>query len=230
MKKIIFSLLIFSFQTVFANPYIENYEFTEEYEDIRSNKNTKFLKPNEKVTVQYINGIEEYYDYLSKGYMALGYSNFVSNSASNQEAIEQAKKVKAPLVLIQKTVLDQSININDVQKQSSTQLFYNFDATFLALDESYKKSTLGILFDDLPHDLVKKYERNTGVLVSLVYRNSPAYRSNILRNDLITQINGREVWKDNFVTILNEEKSKTPLKFTVIRDSTSKIVPVTLGW
>ncbi|WP_180005473.1 MULTISPECIES: S1C family serine protease [unclassified Acinetobacter] len=230
MKKILFSLLISSFQTVFANPYMENYEFTEEYEDIRNNKDTIFLKSNEKVTVQYINGVEEYYDYLSKGYIALGYSTFVSNSASNQEAIEQAKKVKAPLVLILKTVLDQSVNINDVQKKSTTQLFYNFDANFMALDESYKKTTLGIIFRDLPHDLVKKHERNTGVLVSLVYINSPAYRSNILRNDLITQINGRDVWKDNFMTILNEEKSTNPLKFTVIRDSTSKIVPVTLGW
>lgn len=231
MKKILFSLLIFSFQSVFANPYMENYEFTEDYEEIRNSKDTKFLKPNEKVTVKYINGIEEYFDYLSEGYVALGASNFVSNSASNQEAIEQAKKVKAPLILIKKTLLDQSFNINNVQKQSTAQLFYNFDVTFMALDESYRQTTLGILFDDLPHDLVKKYQRNTGILVSLVYKNSPAYRSNILRGDLITQINGREVWKDNFVTILNEEKSKaTPLKFTVIRDSASKIVPVTLGW
>lgn len=231
MKKILFALLIFSFQSVFANPYMENYEFTEEYEDIRNSKDTKFLKPNEKVTVRYIDGVEEYFNYLSEGYVALGFSNFVSNSASNQEAIEQAKKVKAPLVLIIKTLLDQSFNINNVPKQSTNQLFYNFDAAFLALDESYKQTTLGIQFADLPHDLVKKYQRNTGILVSLVYKNGPAYRSNILRDDVITQINGREVWKDNFSTILNEEKSKaTPLKLTVIRDSTSKIIPVTLGW
>lgn len=95
----------------------------------------------------------------------------------------------------------------------------------------YVKYVIKRSIDDLQHDLVKKYQLKTGILVSLVYKNGPAYRSNILRDDVITQINGREVWKDNFSTILNEEKSKaTPLKLTVIRDSTSKIIPVTLGW
>lgn len=230
MKKIILTLLLFTFQTTFANPFTQNFELSNDYQDIKNDKNAQFLKPNQNVRVIYLNSVVEMYDFLSEGYKIIGSSSFVSDTLPNAKAIEQATKVKAPLVLIEKTVLDQSITVNNYQKKPDINLSYNYISIFLVLDESYKKSTLGLQLNDLSDDLIQKYRRNTGVFVSLVYKNTPAYRANILRNDVITQINGREVFKENFLTVLNEEKGKkSPLKFTVLRDSDSLVIPVVLN-
>ena len=223
-------LILFAYQTTFANPFIQNYEFTNEYQDIVDSKDSQLLQPNQNVRVLYINDGEELYDYLSKGYLILGSSSFVNHLLSSEKAIEQAKKVKSTLVLIEKTLIDQSITIKDSQDKSDINPLYNYFSVFLVLDESYKKSMLGVNIDDLPNDLIKKYKRNTGAFVFLVYKNTPAYHSNILRNDIITKINGRDVSKDTFSDILIEEKNKSStLKFNVLRESKSLVIPITLN-
>ena len=168
---------------------------------------------------------------MSEGYISIGSANFVSNAASEQQVIEQAKKVKAKLVLVQKQLLDQSLELKNVSERSTKQWFYNIESIFFVKDESYKQGSLGVSVGELSQELTRKYQRNTGVVVFLVYKNSPAYRANLLRNDVITKINSRDVWKDNFLTVLNEEKSKSNnVIFSILRDGVDKKIPITLGW
>ena len=231
MKFLLVPILFFVFQSVFANPYTENFQFDYEYSDIKLDTNTQFLKTNETHKNLYLDNSEDIYDYLSEGYISIGSANFVSNAASEQQVIEQAKKVKAKLVLVQKQLLDQSLELKNVSERSTKQWFYNIESIFFVKDESYKQGSLGVSVGELSQELTRKYQRNTGVVVFLVYKNSPAYRANLLRNDVITKINSRDVWKDNFLTVLNEEKSKSNnVIFSILRDGVDKKIPITLGW
>ena len=44
MKFLLVPILFFVFQSVFANPYTENFQFDYEYSDIKLDPNTQFLK------------------------------------------------------------------------------------------------------------------------------------------------------------------------------------------
>ena len=231
MKFLLVPILFFVFQTVFANPYAENFQFGYDYNDVKLDPNTQFLKTNETPKILYLDNSEDIYDYLSEGYIPIGSANFVSNAASEQQVIQQAKKVKAKLVLVQKQLLDQSLELKNVSERSTNQWFYNIESVFLVKDESYKQGSLGVSVGELSQELTRKYQRNTGVVVFLVYKNSPAYRANLLRNDVITKINSRDVWEDNFLTVLNDEKRKSNnVILSILRDGVDKKIPVTLGW
>jgi hypothetical protein len=56
-----------------------------------------------------------------------------------------------------------------------------------------KKYKVGVHFIPLTPELRTKYERNTGVLVDVVFENSPAFSANILPNDIVTEIDGKAV-------------------------------------
>lgn len=55
------------------------------------------------------------------------------------------------------------------------------------------KMRLGIRYVPLPDEIRKQLQRNTGVLIPIVVRGTPAFRANILEGDVLLKVNGEEV-------------------------------------
>lgn len=65
----------------------------------------------------------------------------------------------------------------------------------------YKKGVplrLGVRFTETTEELKAKLGRNSGVIINLVVNETPAFYANLLKGDLILEINGRELTVGNF--------------------------------
>ena len=56
-------------------------------------------------------------------------------------------------------------------------------------DPQYKPLSLGVRVRDLSDDLRRKIGSNRGVVVTVVFKGSPAFNADIMRGDIITRIN-----------------------------------------
>lgn len=68
--------------------------------------------------------------------------------------------------------------------------------TFFAsywVKEDVSKLHLGVQGVPLGDDLRRKLERNTGVVIAIVIRGTPAFAANVLEGDVITKLNGVDV-------------------------------------
>lgn len=67
---------------------------------------------------------------------------------------------------------------------------YDYTIVFFAKQkDSYIENQItGFLVKDLDTTTRKEYQRNTGVLVDVVYENSNAFYANLIKNDIITRI------------------------------------------
>jgi hypothetical protein len=103
---------------------------------------------------------------------------------------------------------------------------YQYGATFW---RKSKPSTLGVLFVNLPDELRKNLQRNTGVLVMLVIDDSPAFKANILPGDVITEMSGIaiESQKDFMAKIPQFEGKKCDL--LILRNGKPITISVQMG-
>lgn len=73
---------------------------------------------------------------------------------------------------------------------------------------------IGCITDDLPLEYMRARDSRVGVLVTSVMEGSPAYKENIFERDIITKINGEEIYADspmplklNFENILTIDRN-----------------------
>lgn len=178
----------------------------------------EYKKPSQKVDV--IEGGDSAHGLiLSQGYQPIGYSEFKDRALPDSAFTTQANKIGAQKVL--------------VTKQGKTTVTYYSDDDLNNLDHGYhyavifyvksnfqkEPHALGITITDIPLEKTKNYQRNTGSYVTNVIKGSRAYTSNILIEDVITTINGREVLDArSFDKIKNEELEKDrTLNFSITR-------------
>ena len=78
------------------------------------------------------------------------------------------------------------------------------------------KPTVGVQVDAISNENSRKVGRNTGVIVQVVTRNSPAFFANVLVGDVIIEINNRSV--DDLESFSNAAKSidKGQKKYTCV--------------
>jgi len=206
---------------------------------------------------------------MEAGYVPIGESSFYgpANRSNAQQAIEQAKRVGAAMVLFHTQYMDtlQGVipftvanppvvstvtttgNVNSFGSGGFSNGTFNatstvtspggvssysvpyavnrntFDATYWVRQDPTKMH-LGIRYINLPGEMRQKYQRNTGVFVTVVIRGTPAFRANLLEGDVISQINGEDVvdgaWLGEEITKFNGQH----VVFTVLRgDQTLKI-------
>lgn len=160
----------------------------------------------------------------SQNYIVVGYSSFNGSYEDPENALDQAKRIGATIVLVSSEYTntetthssiavpdnrttyhsgsvqgDLSMNYNGQSKSYGTQYVpvtsntRRFDQTAVFLMKSTKKFRYGFEYMDLTVDLRQKYERNTGVLISLVLEKSPAFYANLLAGDIIISLNDKDV-------------------------------------
>ena len=103
---------------------------------------------------------------------------------------------------------------------------YEYSATFWRKAQSF---VFGARGTNLPDDLRQRLQRNGGVLVNVVVVDSPAFRANILPGDVITKINGWDIYSaEQYTHVVTMERGKASV-ITVIRSGEAKSIPVTLN-
>lgn len=94
--------------------------------------------------------------------------------------------------------------------------------------QDVSKVRLGAYVQELPDALREKLQRNTGVVVAFVVRDTPAFDANILRDDVILKIGGEDVIDpQGFKSQVAELQGQT-VKIELLRRDTPKVVTVTL--
>ena len=81
-----------------------------------------------------------------------------------------------------------------------------------------KPGVFGASFAPIPENLRTKLQRNTGVLVAVVVENSPAFKANVMRGDVITQIADKPVATVQELMDSLQSYAGQKIAFTVIRD------------
>lgn len=68
-----------------------------------------------------------------------------------------------------------------------------YDQTAVYFVRSTRKLKFGLHSIDLPQDLRASLERNTGVLIDIVFEDTPAFSANILPGDVLVEIDGTAI-------------------------------------
>ena len=181
----------------------------------------------------------------ANGYIALGSSIFVGPRDTDPEKhmLEQAKKVGASIVFVVEvkegvvSSTTTSLQANNISTSysgtygqplgSALSTYYTPVTTISSYEkihqEAYflakytKKLKLGIQHLDLTEKLKRELGRNTGALVSVVYNDTPAFYSNILKGDIVLAINNQDVMNaSGAINILNRVFDSDPTSLTLL--------------
>jgi len=99
-----------------------------------------------------------------------------------------------------------------------------YDQTAIYLIRSTAKPRIGVICEDLSPEQRSEIGRNTGIVVTIVKENTPAFAANLLMGDIIIAIDGREVEGREHATRLfngiSEDSSSSVL--TILRKGTEK--------
>jgi len=105
-----------------------------------------------------------------------------------------------------------------------------YDQTAVFFVKSTKKPKIGVFVKNLNDEQRRELERNTGALIEIVVEGSPAFYSNVLPDDILIKVNGKDVRDARHALDLmrgvgdNDEKAT----FTVIRNGKEKEINIEL--
>ncbi len=188
-----------------------------------------YIPVNDNENVQLVRAFDLDQDvkkYIRGGYEVVGVSSFNAqgNSVTEDELIDQAKKVGAQVVVFKSHVTSSSTGYSSVVSQTSwgavgstmpyTVTRIDFSAVYLAKF----KTIFGAVVKELSIDERKTLGQNGGVKIIEIADNSPAYTGNFLPDDIIVAINGKAVGN---ISDYGEKTKNLPLgisKFDIIRD------------
>ena len=113
-----------------------------------------------------------------------------------------------------------------VSHVSATYRRYQYEAHFFRFG---RPVIFGVYYNNLSDELRKKLGRNTGVLVTLVFFDTPAFRSNFFSGDVIIAINDNEVFSPaEFGSLLGRFAGRK-CSIKVLRDGETLSIPVQLN-
>ena len=92
-----------------------------------------------------------------------------------------------------------------------------------------KTGTFGAQFTPIPDDLRTKLQRNTGVFVAAVVDDSPAFKANVMRGDVIVEIAGKPLATVQELMDFLESHAGQRTGFTVLRDARTIEIQVHLN-
>ncbi|MEG2695464.1 MAG: PDZ domain-containing protein [Acinetobacter sp.] len=173
-------------------------------------KYIEYLKPDEDVKIVELNPYESGNEaLLEQDFIIIGVSEFSDWNLSKNNIIQQARKVGAKIVIVNKHS-SSTVSYTRQDDPNNLDFIYDYEVTFFAKFKANSADRIGLRIDLIPIDYRSIYQRNTGVYVQGIIRDSKAYNANILAGDVIVSINGIGVFgiKD-FNKVKNAELEKT---------------------
>jgi hypothetical protein len=244
MKIIHFSSLILLFVscTSFSSFYTP-------YFDASMEEDVVILQPNQEPEIFSSNNIDhDFFEILSYNYECVGDTGFNGPDRDITYSIkQQCFKNGATLAIYSKEYSDTrygTITIPGTQttthsgsiygnggygsyrgtSTSTTLNNYNYsvrryDYQVYYFVQSTSESKFGWWLTDLDGEERQKYKRNTGAIVFVIYKNSPAFNANIFRDDIIIRINENIINNmDDYYNIYDDYNIGDEIEVELIRD------------
>jgi hypothetical protein len=187
------------------------------------------LQQGEQPKIIRSNNIEDdIFDFLSDYFIIVGRTAF-NGTASEQDNFfndinKQCRKNGATIALY-------NISYTDTRSGSfSSGGSYNirrYDyVVYYFVKSTAPKDKIGLWLVDLSIDERRKYQRNTGTIVNVVYKNSPAFFANILKDDIIIRINDTVINdKDDYLLFyLFSVKEGDNIEVELIRNNRNQVI------
>lgn len=105
-----------------------------------------------------------------------------------------------------------------------------YDQAAVYFVKSNQKMKFGFGLKELPDSLKKHLERNSGLLVDIVYDNTPAYIANVLVGDVIISIDGKPIYNHQTANVIFKEyvTGQGEIELKVIRDNKIKLIKLNM--
>lgn len=230
MKKLILLLTILSCLTSCVSTNIIN----DSYQDFNIEANSsdlEYLSPDKKPNFITTDNMEAtLLEAISNHYWPIGCNKFYGPKLENFKLIsDKAKELKACIVLFEQkyqktlTYQDGAYSVYGGSTHTSHYDIYDYQVYYLV--KIAKKMKLGIFYADLTEQQRTELQKNYGVYVNVVYKNTPAFYANIIRGDIILKINDKLVYDS--IQFGNEiEKLNTDCTLTIIRNNTEQTIKI----
>jgi hypothetical protein len=153
--------------------------------------------------------LDKIYEMESKEYTPLGQSNFTSGYAMPKGALEQASILKASIVIIRDEYTNTEVSS---YQTTSYDLFpgnpytapiyetkakkidkYSHSAVYMAKQPCHHCRT-GMRYSNLSEQDKEIAQSNYGVVINLVIEGKIAYKSNLMRNDVVVSVNDEPIY------------------------------------
>ena len=202
-KKLIYLLIPILFVSCVSTGGIEDFYISNFTENELPEE--CYLKENEEPKVYYSSNLEDDINFLkSNYYQILGYSSYngPGNSDIEKNVINLCKQKKAQVGLFNYNYTDTRygvytlstgyVNSYNIQRYDYTVILFSRLPSWYI---SNQKTGFEII--DLDTYSRQTLQRNTGVVVDVVYNGSKAFYANLIRNDVIIEINGNPIYSSN---------------------------------
>jgi len=175
------------------------------------------LKNNEEPQIRFTSDLEnENFEMLSNYYVCLGTTGFngISKDDLRDNIISQCKRIGATMALYS---VDYTHTTSSGYRRYDYLIYY-----FVKFTDDVG---FGINLTDLTVRERQNHKRNTGAVVSIVYKRTPAFYANIFRGDIIVKINDIEILDvDDGILALHYLPKGDTVKIEILRDGKREII------
>lgn len=245
MKKVVLFAFLF-LQCACTNNFEKFYVSTNSI-DFHDNETTDTISPKLYIS-NFADAKQDANKLMTDNYVLLGYSSFYSPSVKSSEALEFGKKINADIVMLyqkHKDTVNSTVPITTPTYSTVNTSYYSpyggygyANSTINGSRTTYYTSTVdrydyyasywkqnpnklrfGIHFEALTDQLRQSTQSNKGLLVTVVVKDSPAFKNDILVGDIITEINGQAIYHPtDYATIMDKIPEQTSTEFKIIRN------------
>jgi len=105
-----------------------------------------------------------------------------------------------------------------------------YDQAAVYFAKSNQKMKFGFGLKELPANLKNDLERNSGLLVDIVYENTPAFMANVLVGDVIISIDGKAIYNHQTANMIFKEyvTGQGEIELKVIRGNKIKLLKLNI--
>jgi serine protease Do len=83
---------------------------------------------------------------------------------------------------------------------------------YVGFYRKHKKNRLGISWNELSDEMKKKLETNSGIVIRIIKRNSPAFDADLLEGDIIMEMNNSKVSYSNLLDLISNSGNEATFK------------------
>jgi len=176
----------------------------------------------------------DFFNVLSNHYYCIGDTSFNGpDDDLTKDIKKQCQQNGAMIALYSKSYTDTRSGITGYGNYIGSYNIRRYDYIvyyFIPLPMEFQyRLNFGIDAWEIPNNMREEIGRNTGAYVNVVYKNTPAFFANILRNDVIIRINEYNInTYKNFYDILNTFNAGDELEVEFVRKDQNHITKVKL--